>query len=315
MIQDIQPGQIITNFFVLRKKEIRKKQKNDDLYLSVELCNASGRIFGFVWENAQTINNSLKEGEVVKVKGTVTQWKDRCNLSVSKIRRATDKDNVDINSLVPKADVNADEGLAEIQEMIRGIENTFLKKLLELIFNDSQLWSAYSDAVGGKLWHHCYQGGLLEHSIQVVKLVRFFAAQYPSVNIDLLTTGALLHDIGKIYEYHTAPMIEYSDKGRLLGHVFLGSELLCEKMNNIKDFPELLRSELLHLILSHHGTPESGSNIKPMSREAILLNYADEIDSKMNAFSRIELQQKEPDKRWSNYVNLLDRFLYLGTSQ
>ena len=191
-------------------------------------------------------------------------------------------------------------------------KNKHLKKLWAAVTQNDELIEKLQKAPGGKLWHHCYLGGLLEHSNNVARLVLSIADNYQHLNRDLLLTGALLHDLGKIIEFKWQGFIDYSDVGRLHGHISIGYHFIASEIEKIKDFPPTLRDEVLHLVLSHQGKLEQGSPVVPMMREAMILYYADELESKIGAFDRIEENEHEPGKVWSNYVKLLDRFLYFG---
>jgi len=312
MIASLKSGEAFTGFFVLRSKEIRIKKDKTAKYLAVELGDSTGRIFGSVWKNASTLDVELNVGTIVKVKGHVIEWHGKPHLSIEQIRSSTATDDVDVNDFIPKGPQDPEELFEKIKTIISSINDSKLELLLNGIFKSYQ--KEFKTAPGGKLWHHAYVGGLLEHSFTLANICDHFAGIYEHVNRDLLVSGALLHDIGKIYEYRNSPFIDYTDVGRLHGHIAMGFHLVACEINNIDDFPSGLKQELLHLILSHQGGAECGSPIQPLSREAFLLNYADEIDSKMNAFERIYAKEADAGKTWSNYVNLLDRFLYFGHS-
>ncbi len=310
MIQDIKPGQTIVEFFILRKKEMRKK-KNGNVFLSVELGDATGRIFGSYWKNAERAYEALKEGKPLKVQATVIAWKGKIHLSIQKIRPAEVKDNINPADFIPKTEHNIQEQFAELEKLITNVENKELKSLLTKFYKDDEFKNRLLRTPGGKLWHHCYEGGLLEHTLRVAKIVINIVEHYSNLNMDLLIAGALLHDIGKLYEFENRGFFDYSDQGRLHGHIAIGYHLVASEIDKMK-MDEETKNHLLHLILSHQGQKEFGSPTVPMSREAFILYFADELDSKMGAFDRIQSREKEPGKKWSNYVRLLDRFLYFG---
>ena len=313
MVTQLKPGQHITEYFILRSKE-RRTKKNNEAYLSLELGDASGRIFGSLWENIEQAEKVLEPGALVKVRATVIEWHGRNHLSVEKVRLVNERDKISIEQFLPQSSRPLDELMAGFKSQIAQVENAFLRQVLERITANPQLEQAVLKAPGGKLWHHCYLGGLLEHTLKVAELALTIARHYEHIDRDLLLTGALLHDIGKCLEYQWAGFIDYSDIGRLHGHITIGYHLVAQIIDAIDDFPPSLRNELLHLILSHQGQKEHGSPVEPMMREAIILNFADELDSKLGAFDRIYHSEYEPGRTWSNYVNLLDRFLYFGKS-
>lgn len=312
MISELSAGQNIIDYFVLRRKDFRTKKESNETYLSLELGDASGRIFGSLWGEIAQIEQELVVGQLVKVKGTVIDWHGRPFLSIDKIRPANDGDAVCLAQFLPRSKKTPEELFDEFRSLADLVENEPLKQLLWKIINDSQLVISLQDAPAGKLWHHCYLGGLLEHSTSVGRLVLSVTEQYDNINRDLLLTGALVHDVGKIVEYSWNGFVDYSDAGRLHGHISIGYALLVRLIDGISDFPTSLRNELLHLVLSHQGKREHGSPVEPMTREAFILSFADELDSKLAAFERIYEAEGESGKCWSSYVKLLDRFLYFG---
>jgi len=314
MICEVKPGQTIADFFIVRKKELRTKHDRE-FYLSLELGDSSGRIFASVWQDAEKWYNELAEGQAVKVQAKVIDWKGRPHLSVDRIRLVEERDHLDVHALLPAAKANVSEILQDIQKIINNIHNRYLLTLLHSFFDDPEFCDQYKKAPGGKLWHHCYQGGLAEHTLSVTKIVIMLCDLYPHLNKELLISGALLHDIGKVWEYDVKGFIDYSDEGRLHGHIAIGYNKLAEKIDRIDDFPQQVRHQLLHLILSHQGKYEQGSPVVPMTPEAMILYYADEMDSKMNALNRIYERDKEPGQKWSRYIRLLNRFIYFGDDQ
>ncbi len=314
MISQLEPGQKIVEFFVLRHKEIRTKRDSSEVYLSLELGDASGRIFGSLWNDALKTDASLQRGQIVKVRGVVIDWHGRNHLSIDKIRAANKADKVDLDSFLPRSKESPDLLLNKLRKYAEDVREPFLKQLLQRVFNDQGLAEQLIKSPGGKLWHHCYRGGLLEHTLNVVRICRAMTQIYAQLDKDLLTTGAILHDIGKIKEYSANGFFDFSDEGRLHGHIAIGCHLVSMWIEEIKDFPASLKKELLHLVLSHQGGKEHGSPVEPMTREAFVLNFADELDAKLGAFERIYEREYEPGKKWSNYVNLMNRFFYFGES-
>ena len=312
MISELKSGQKFIDFFVLRHKEMRTKRDSTEKYLSLELGDASGRIFGSLWNDVSAMNASLQEGQIVKVRGVVIDWHGKTHLSVDKIRCANKADNVDIDKFLPSSKESPERLLKQLAAFIKDVDNPFLKQLLDAVFKNAEIKAQLLKTPGGKLWHHCYTGGLLEHTIMVVRTCRSLAAQYDKLNRSLLIAGAMLHDIGKIIEFSSNGYFDYSDEGRLHGHISIGFHIVSGWIEQIEGFPPDLKNELLHLILSHQGAREHGSPVTPMTREALILNCADELDAKMGAFERIYNHEYEPGKKWSNYVNLMDRFFYFG---
>ena len=312
MIKDLKPGDKFVAFFILRKKAIRTKFNSDEIYLSLELGDASQRINGTVWEKPQEVYEAIELGDIMKVKATAIHFKDKLHLNIEKIRKAEESDEFDIKELVPVVDKDRDALLSHLDELIAGVENSYLKELLKLVFTDSEIRQQFKDAPGGKLWHHNYLGGLLEHTLSVTDIADRVGQMYPNIKRDLLIAAGLLHDIGKISSYTYKTLIDFTDDGRLVGHIVIGAQMVKDKIREIKDFPKDLEMELTHLILSHQGKLEHASPVVPMTLEGLILYYADEIDSNANAYQRITKREKEPGRKWSSYVSLINRYLYFG---
>ncbi len=314
-IRELKAGETITSFFVIRKKELKTK-KDQTPYLLLDLGDPSGRIPATLWENAQAVYDAVQVGNIVKVKGTIMTYKDAPQISVQKIRKAEPSDNVDTKAFVPQGKLDIDDLTQRLTETIESVKNPFLRHLLDRIFHDPVWLSRFREAPGGKLWHHAYLGGLLEHTLAVVEVCETMTRLYPTAQRDLLITGALLHDIGKIEEYrYDQGFIEYSDEGRLWGHISIGAQrirVIVEEFEKGEGFPPELKKHLLHLVLSHQGKLEHGSPVVPMTLEAMILYYADEVDSKANALVHIMERDEEPGRQWSRYTPVLERFIYMG---
>jgi len=294
---------------VVRGKEL-KSRKDGGQYLRLEFGDRSGRMFGNIWDDAEALFKDFGEGDVVKIQAGVEQFRDSRALTVRRIRKVRPSDEVDYADLTPAVSGDIDMMFARLLKMVGLVRNDNLRALLDSFFNDEGFSSAFKRAPAGKLWHHNRLGGLLEHTLTTVRLCRWLARLYPEADRDLLLTGALLHDIGKIEEYNYDVLIDYSDRGRLVGHIVLGAQWIARNTAEIEGFPAALLDAVQHLVLSHQGGPEQGSPTAPKTREAFLLHFADEIDSKMDAFNRLEAERL-PGERWK-FVNLLGRHLDLG---
>ena len=313
LIKDFVPGDSLTSFFIVRKKELKEKKSSKETYLTFEFGDRSGRIRGSLWKKVPETNKLIQVGAVAKVRGKVITYFDQNYITIDQIRKATEKDNVDPGQFVPTAEKSIPTMYSNLKKHIVKIQNSFLQQLLKSFLADKKFMEQFRKAPGGKLWHHNYLGGLLEHTLSVVAISSFFIDHYQnSLDADLLLTAAFLHDVGKIEEFSTRGFIDYSTPGRLLGHITIGANLVMEKISRLPDFPDDLKQQLIHCILSHHGQKEKGSPVVPMTLEALILNFADELDSTVAAFQRITKKEKEPGKAWSNYVNLIDRFIYFG---
>ena len=316
LISDYKFGDTVVSFLIVRKKEVRQKKTSGEAYLKLEFGDCSGRIQGTLWENIDRVKNNIHSGEVVKIKGKIISYMDKPHLTVEKIRPATKEDNIDPQQFLPVTPQNCEKMFTELKAALAVIKDQHLDSLIKLFLSDKQFVKDFCQAPAGKLWHHAYLGGLLEHTLSVVKISSLLIEHYQDlVKGDILLTASFLHDIGKIEEFTTEGFINYSTTGRLIGHINIGFELIEKKISQIKNFPGQLKNQLVHCILSHHGEKEKGSPVVPKTKEALILYYADELDSSMGAFQRIILKEKEPRKIWSNYVNLIDRFIYFGEEE
>jgi 3'-5' exoribonuclease len=314
-IRSLRPGDGITAFFVVRKKELKSK-KDGTPYLLFEFGDHTGRMAATLWEGVQAVHAAVRAGDTVKIKGTVIEYNDTLQITLEKIRKTEPADGVDPKQFVRNENVDLDGQIRALSEKLGSIEEPDVRRLLDAVFSKTEIAERFREAPGGKLWHHAYLGGLAQHTLAVLALCERAFSLYPDVNADLLAAGALLHDIGKLeeYEYHRG-FIDYTDRGRLFGHVALGSQMVARIIGELsagKSFPEELNRRVIHMILSHHGKLEQGAPVLPMTPEAMILHYADELDSKVNALDRIIEKEKTGDSRWSKYVQLLDRFIYLG---
>jgi 3'-5' exoribonuclease len=311
-VKDLKPGLEVAEFFVLRKKEL--KEYDGQRFLKLELGDRSGRIDAVVWDNLDQLFDKAEVGEIVKVKGWVTTYKEMPQLKIDKIRKAR-KEEIDLVDFLPKSERDFDSLYDDFKNVVQTIKNSFLRKLLDLLMEDFSFMEKFKRAPGGKLWHHARVGGLLEHILKVVCICEKAAEMYDLVDRDLLITGALVHDIGKVNSYSAGGFFDYTDEGRLLGHIVSGDELIDRKIQKIDGFPQDLALKLKHLILSHQGQLEFASPVVPQTIEAIILHHADELDAKADAFSHIIKTQKVKGKRWSDWVHLINRFIYLGEDE
>jgi 3'-5' exoribonuclease len=312
-VKNLKIGSELTELFVLRKKEL-KETFEGQRFLKLELGDKTGRIDGVAWDNPEELYDQAETGDIVKVRGWVTTYKEVPQIKVERLKKASEGET-DISDFLPTTDKDVDILFREYQKTASTIQNKHLHELMQLILEDPNITEELKKAPGGKLWHHTYVGGLLEHTLKVTDICEDAASSYGLINRDLLITGALLHDLGKIKGYSSKGFFDYTDEGRLIGHIISGIELIDRKLDLIPDFPANLALQLKHLIVSHHGELEFASPVVPMTIEAIVLHHADEMDAQVNAFSRIIKTEKVKGKRWSDWVNLINRYIYLGEEE
>ena len=307
-IKTLAIGKQFIGFCIVRKKELRHKS-NGEPYLHLELGDWSGRLTAKIWNEVEKYNNLFDVGKIIKIKAVVQQFQDRKDLKILKLRKIQPKDNIDLKLLLPKSEKDISKLRDHFFEHINSIKNPELQKVLKNIFSD-EFAEQFFISPAGKLWHHNYLFGMLEHVVAMLDIADLLKKHYPLLNIDLLKSGIILHDIGKIKGYDAKGFIEYTDEGRLLGHITLGFDFVKQKIDEIENFPKELRKQLLHILLSHQGKLEQGSPVVPQTLEAVILHYINELDSKTNALSRIIENDILSDSAWSKFIPLLDRFIY-----
>ncbi len=302
-ISDYVVDDSITGFFSVRKRDIREYYKGK--FVSLELGDSSGRIGAVLWEPDQFALEDLELGMVVKIKGTVGEYQGRPQLTVQMLRRAGDDEYL-LEDILPHSSQPIEERRSRILKLTEKIESGYIRRLVSAFWEDEAFFTKFLNAAAGKLWHHAYVGGLSEHSANVGELALRVAQGYNFLNRDYLIFGGLLHDLGKVDTYESHAAIDYTDQGRLVGHICIADVWICERAKEIEGFPPSLLTKLRHMILSHQG--EFETPVRPMMPEAFVLYYCDEIDSKMGAINRIRERKGKPG--WSDFVKLLDRFLY-----
>ncbi len=308
-IAELSPGDDVNDLFAIRKVDLREYSGGKMIIL--ELVDRSGRLNGVIWNGSSEIMKSLLPGEVCHVKGTVSTYKGENQVTIEKVEPFTEYDPEDF---LPRGPFTFDELNNKLTDAIDRISDSHYRELLETIFSDEEFRRGFLQGVGGKLWHHNYVGGLAEHSLSIFELCSNFASHYEELDKDLLLTGALLHDIGKVESYSLNSAIEYTDSGRLLGHIVIGDQMVKDAIAGIPDFPREKTIKIRHLILSHQGSPEQASPVPPMTPEGMALYIADLLDSKLAAMRRIKNKEQRSGVKWSNYVRLLDRHIYFGNS-
>jgi 3'-5' exoribonuclease len=307
-LKDIKQGDKVVSSFLVTEKNMAFSQKGFP-YLTVRLKDKSGGIEGKVWENAVEFDRQFKKGDIIFIEGRAASYKNSIQISITDIKKIA-WEEVEPADYLPavKADVNA--MFNEMIGYIEKVNDKYLQALLNAFFQEEKTRCLFKRAPAAKGFHHIYLGGLLEHTLSVVRLLEKVSDHYPGLNKDMIITGGILHDIGKIYEFSYDNIIDYSDEGRLIGHIVMGVEMINKKITDIPDFPVQLALELRHIILSHHGEFEFGSPKRPKTLEALVVHYIDDLDAKFNAFQTLLTDSTNIDSDWTTYNRFLERFLY-----
>jgi len=282
-------SRIFDAFFLVLSKQQRMTKTNKP-YLNLILGDKTGQVEGRVWDPGDArIAKEFERGDVVKLRGCVSRFDDRLQMKVDNLRKAL-PDEVEKRDLLPCTSCDVDELWQKLLGFVESFTDPDLKLLLNTLLAESGLAQAYREAPAAKQLHHAWLGGLLEHVVSLLKLADRVAGHYnelkpESLHRDLLLTGVLLHDIGKVQELTWEAGFEYSVEGVLLGHIQMGMALVEKAMEKLPEFPPRLKTLVLHLILSHHGKLEFGSPKLPMIPEALVLNFVDDLDAKMQAMA------------------------------
>ena len=306
-VGELVPNEIVTAHFLVTMKEIRQK-KTGEPYLSLHLADKTGDIEAKMWDNVTEVMDTFDRDDFVKVKGITQVYQNRSQFTIHKMRRMEDHE-VQFADFFPCSVRDPEEMFAELRGIIAGIGNPHLRGLLEAVFNDSEIARLFKLAPAAKTIHHAWRGGLLEHVLSLCALAKAAGSLYPNVDMDLLLTGAILHDIGKIEELTYVRSFGYSAEGQLLGHIVLGLRLLGRKFDGLSDFPPKLRALVEHIVVSHHGELAFGSPKVPIFAEALLFHHLDNLDSKMNSLECALKRDQHVEGEFTGWIGALERAL------
>lgn len=307
-INTLNKGDSLDHFLLVKKCELRTSKTNKQ-YLALELGDKSSSLNSNMFESFEEIYTKVKVGDIVKVKGSIDEYQGSPQIRVKSIKPVSISDDVSVMDFMAKSSRNFDEMKKEFYDRIEKISNPKLQQLLKNIFTE-EVFEKYSMVPAGKSWHHSYIHGLLEHTLEIIKVCDLMCDLHSDLNRDLLICGAMLHDFGKIEELSYETGFEYTDKGKLIGHIVLGSLFINEKINEINNFPIDLKNCLLHLVLSHQGKLEYASPVVPKTVEAIALYQADELSAKVNAYKNAIISEMKSDSKWTKFLALASTDLY-----
>ena len=317
-VTDLAAEQSITTFFLVHEKEIRNTREGKS-YLRLELGDRSGTIEARMWDQFENAAKDVSRDDIVKVQARVEIYRNKPQLSLLQVRRAKPEE-VDLADFLPHTKEDVGKLWTQLLDVSNSLSNPRLKKLCNSVLGDPAVSARYQRAPAAKVMHHAYLGGLLEHVVSLCGLAKQIAAHYPELNLDLLLTACILHDVGKLEELCYDRAIGYTVEGQLLGHIVMELETVNKVMDAIDGFPPALKTVVQHILISHHGQYEFGSPKLPMIREALVFHYLDDLDSKLAAV-RAALAADSGEPEWSAYSNALgrkflrlDEFLKLSNS-
>lgn len=310
LIREIKDNQNVEGLFMVREVS-RQETKSGNPYLSLTLMDASGEIGGRVWENAERYLQECRPGAIIRLRGQAQSYRGVIQLRIDHLEAAEAGDD-DLSLFIPTAPGDLKGMWQELSGLAKSIADPHFRALAQAFLGNRRLVELFKKAPAAKFMHHAYLGGLLEHTLGVMRLSAQVAELYPALDRSLLLAGALLHDLGKLteFDFENYPY-EYSDRGRLVGHMVLGLEMIRDLADGLPGFPEEHLTRLQHLILSHHGRHEYGSPSLPMLVEAFVLHFLDDLDAKINYISGLGRRREEAGYHWSDYQRNLERFLYV----
>jgi len=310
-INEIKENDQVDSLFLVKEKS-SGITKTGNAYLKLKLVDHSGEIEGRIWTSVETFADSFEKDDFVHVMGKALSFQEHLQLNITHIE-SIGEEEILFSDFFPMADKNPDEMLRTLVEISQQISNSHLNQLLQLFWEDESFTKRFKMAPASKWLHHNYLGGLLEHTLSLVQLVLKNVTHYEGLNLDLLLTASILHDLGKVDELSYHRSFDYSDEGRLLGHIILGLERVEDKIRQLPDFPKDLSTLLKHLLLSHHGQYIWGSPKRPMTLEAVMLHYLDDMDAKMNGIQQFIKKQTPDGSRWSAYHRIFEQYFYIPT--
>ena len=288
----------------LCKHKVSAVTKNGKPYDSLILQDKTGTVDAKVWDPNHAGIAEFDSLDYIEVHGDITCFQGALQVNVKRVRKCQEGE-YDPADYLPVSKYNIEDMYAELLAYIDKVKNPFLNELLQDFFvADQEFIALFKKSSAAKTVHHGFVGGLLQHTLSVVRLCEFYCQAYPKLNRDLLVSAAICHDMGKVKELSLFPQNDYTEEGQFLGHIVSGTEMGGERIRTIPGFPALLAGELKHCILAHHGEYEFGSPKKPAIMEALALNFADNTDAKLETFT--ELLDNATETGWMGFNRLFD---------
>ncbi len=306
--RDLKKGQTLESVFLVSEKNLTRTKAGNP-YLSLRLSDCTGEVEGRVWENAADLAGTFGKNDFIRIRAEVDEFQGALQLRIVRLAKCTEAE-VRLEDFLPHTSGDIEQMFSELKGIAQEVRNPFLRGLLESFFADPDFVKKFKIAPAAKGIHHVFLGGLLEHTLAVAHLLKLVSPRYPGIDPDLLMTAGILHDVGKISELSFERNFDYTDEGRLLGHILIGIRMTEDKIKTVSGFPEALALHLKHILLSHHGEYDFGSPKRPKTLEALLLHQLDDLDAKMNGFLTWMEKEKENPSRWTSYHKSFERFLF-----
>lgn len=302
-INTLREGDTIRSIYLCKTKR-SAETRNGKPYDNLILQDKTGTLDGKVWDPNSGGIADYDEMDFVEVFGEVISYNNNLQLNIKQLRKPYE-DEYDAADYMPTSEKSVEGMYTELLSYIKKVENKYLRQLLEYYFvKDEAFIKVFKTHSAAKSVHHGFAGGLLEHTLSIVKMCEYYLSTYPLLSKDLLYTAAIFHDIGKTKELSSFPENDYTDDGQLLGHIIMGVEMINEGVCHIEGFPAKIASELKHCVLAHHGELEYGSPKKPALAEAVALHYADATDAKLQTLT--EIFKDKDTSEWLGYNKLFE---------
>jgi 3'-5' exoribonuclease len=308
-VNEIKENENVDSLFLVKEKS-SGVTKVGNPYLKLKLGDRSGEMEGRIWTSVEIFAESFDKDDFVHVKGKAASFQEHLQLNITHIEKVGEEEIL-LSDFFPVAEKDIDDMFQSLTEISQQVKNQYLRELLHLFWEDEPFLERFKMAPASKWLHHTYLGGLLEHTLSLTQLVLKTTSHYEGLNLDLLLTASILHDLGKVDELSYKRSFDYSDEGRLLGHIILGVERVEDKIRQLPHFPKNLSTLLKHLLLSHHGQYAWGSPKKPMTLEAVMLHYLDDMDAKMNGIRQFLKTQVPDGSEWSSYHRTFEQVFYV----
>ena len=303
-LNEFHEGDRINGIYLCKKKQ-SAVTKNGKPYENIILQDKTGIMDGKIWDPNSLGIDDFDALDYIDVVGDVTSFAGAMQLNIKRVRKAAE-DEYDPADYLPVSENSTDDMYSQLRAFIDSVENTYLSALLKKLFvEDVAFVKAFEGHSAAKTVHHGFIGGLMEHTLGVTRLCDYMSKAYPVINRDLLITASLLHDIGKTKELSAFPLNDYTDEGQLLGHIYMGAQMIYDLALQIQEFPEVIKNALIHCIKSTHGEMVYRSPKKPALVEAVALNLADNTDARMETITEIFAANKSK-KEWLGYNKLFE---------
>ena len=303
-------GDSFEGFYVVRESSLQTAV-NGKNYIRMTLADASGSLPANIWDADRDLFNLCPSGSIVKILGAAESYKGKRQVRIARFRPAHESE-VRLDDFLPRTANDIDAMREEVLSLVESLRDPHYLALGRAFFGDADLMAAFVRSPAARDLHHAFIGGLLEHTLNIARMAAAFAER-ARVDRDLLLLGALLHDIGKIFELEAKFSIEYTDRGKLLGHLYIGAQMASERAAGIAGFPQEKLWLAQHLILSHHGRYEYGSPVLPKVPEAFALHHLDNLDAKVETANKLIDAIGDPEKSWTEFSRALETQLYRGT--